>query len=281
MIWLFLSILFSTSLFIAFKLFSRFKVDMFSAIILNYLTCFILGNLYLGSAHILKAETIHQQGFIPIISTGILFIGTFFLMGTATQKVGAGMSSMASKMSVVLPVLVAVSFFHEHLSMLHIFGIILSLISVVLISIKEEGGLHFDWVLLLVFLGSGLVDTGLNLLKNANYTYFDSVKMSTLLFAGAFISGLMIIAVKPSLIKNLNSRSLIGGICLGTCNFISLVVMFEAIEAFAGKTSLFFTFNNIGVVCCSAIFGLAFKEKLTQKGKIGLGIAILAILLMM
>lgn len=254
---------------------------MFSAIIVNYLTCFILGNLYLGSAHILKAETLHQQGFIPIISTGILFIGTFFLMGTATQKVGAGMSSMASKMSVVLPVLVAVSFFHEHLSMLHIFGIILSLISVVLISIKEEGGLHFDWVLLLVFLGSGLVDTGLNLLKNANYTYFGSVKMSTLLFAGAFISGLMIIAVKPSLIKNLNSRSLIGGICLGTCNFISLVVMFEAIEAFAGKTSLFFTFNNIGVVCCSAIFGLAFKEKLTKKGKIGLSIAILAILLMM
>ena len=91
----------------------------------------------------------------------------------------------------------------------------------------------------------------------------------------------MIIAVKPSLIKNLNSRSLIGGICLGTCNFISLVVMFEAIEAFAGKTSLFFTFNNIGVVCCSAIFGLAFKEKLTKKGKIGLSIAILAILLMM
>ena len=254
---------------------------MFSAIIVNYFTCFILGNCYLGSANILKLETLFQPGFLQIISTGILFIGTFFLMGTATQKVGAGMSSMASKMSVVLPVLVAVSFFHEHLSMLHIFGIILSLISVLLISIKEDGGLHFDWVLLLVFLGSGLVDTGLNLLKNANYTYFDSVKMSTLLFAGAFISGLIIIAVKPSLIKNLNSRSIIGGICLGTCNFISLVVMFEGIESFAGKTSLFFTFNNIGVVFCSAVFGLAFKEKLTQKGKIGLGIAILAILLMM
>lgn len=281
MIWLFLSILFSTSLFIAFKLFSRFKVDMFSAIIVNYFTCFILGNCYLGSANILKLETLFQPGFLQIISTGILFIGTFFLMGTATQKVGAGMSSMASKMSVVLPVLVAVSFFREHLSMLHICGIVLSLISVVLISIKEEGGLHFDWVLLLVFLGSGLVDTGLNLLKNANYTYFDSVKMSTLLFAGAFISGLIIIAVKPSLIKNLNSRSINGGICLGTCNFISLVVMFEGIESFAGKTSLFFTFNNIGVVFCSAVFGLAFKEKLTQKGKIGLGIAILAILLMM
>lgn len=281
MIWLFLSILFSTSLFIAFKLFGRFKVDMFSAIILNYLTCFILGNLYLGQSHILKFETLHQNGFVHIISTGILFIGTFFLMGTATQKVGAGMSSMASKMSVVLPVLVAVLFYQEHLSVLHIVGIILSLIAVVLISLKEEGGFNFDWVLLLVFLGSGLVDTGLNVLKNSNYTYFDSVKMSTLLFAGAFISGLIIIALKPSLIKNLNHRSVIGGVVLGTCNFISLVVMFEGIHAFAGKTSLFFTFNNIGVVCCSAVFGLAFKEKLSKKGKIGLGIAILAILLMM
>jgi len=281
MIWLFLSILFSTSLFLAFKLFAKFQVDLFSAIIVNYLTCFVLGNLYLGNNHILKVETINLPGFIPIISMGTLFIGTFFLMGTATQKVGAGMSSMASKMSVVLPVIVAVVFFKEHLHVWQVLGILLSIVSVILISKKEDGGLHFDWILLLVFLGSGLVDTGLNLLKNGNFEHFNSVRMSTLLFAGAFLCGCILITIKPQFIKNLNTKSWIGGVLLGSANFLSLVVMFEGIAVFNGKTSLFFTLNNVGVVCLSAVVGLAFKEKLTKRAIIGLGLAVLSIILMM
>ena len=281
MIWLILSIVFSTSLFLAFKLFAKFQIDLFSAIIVNYFTCFILGNIYLGNQHIVKITTLSQDGFWPIISMGSLFIGTFFLMGTATQKVGAGMSSMASKMSVVLPVFVAVLFFQEQLHVGQIIGIVLSIVAVVLISIKDEGGFHFDWILILVFLGSGMVDTGLNLLKNAHYENFDSVRMSTLLFAGAFICGCILVSFKPKLIEKLNVKSWLGGILLGTANFLSLVVMFEGIAHFKGKTSLFFTLNNVGVVCLSAMVGLLFKEKLTKKGIMGLGLAILAIILMM
>ena len=125
MIWLFLSVLLSTMLFVAFKLFSKFSINVFSAIFFNYLTCFILGNVYLGSQHILHVSVIHEEGFFPIICMGMMFIGTFFLMGVSTHKSGAALSSMVSKMSVVLPVLVAVSFFHEHLSLLHICGIVL------------------------------------------------------------------------------------------------------------------------------------------------------------
>ena len=281
MTWLILSIVFSTSLFLAFKLFAKYQVDLFSAIIVNYFTCFILGNIYLGNQHIFKLETAGLEGFWPILSMGSLFIGTFFLMGIATQKVGTGMSSMASKMSVVLPVFVAVLFFKEHLQVGQFIGIVLSIAAVVLISIKDDGGLHFDWILILVFLGSGMVDTGLNLLKNSHYEQFDSVRMSTLLFAGAFFCGCILIILKPKLIANLDVKSWVGGILLGTANFLSLVVMFEGIAQFKGKTSLFFTGNNVGVVCLSAIVGLLFQEQLTKKGIIGLGLAILAIILMM
>ncbi len=281
MIWLILSILLSTSLFVAFKLFERFQVDLFSAIIVNYFTCFVLGNVYLGHRHILNIDTLNAEGFWPIIAMGSLFICTFFMMGTATQKVGASMSSMASKMSVVIPVFVAVLFFKESLQFQQWVGILLSILAVILISLKEEGGFHFDWILILVFLGSGMVDSGLNLLKNAQYSFFDSVKMSTLLFAGAFMCGLILVGIKPKLIANLNIRSSIGGVVLGTANFFSLVVMFEGISAFNGKTSLFFTLNNVGVVCASAVFGMLMKEKVSKKGFLGLGLAVLAIVLMM
>ncbi len=280
MIWLLLSVLLSTALFVAFKLFSKLSIDVFSAIIFNYLTCFLLGNIYLGSEHIMNASVIHQEGFLPIICMGIVFIGTFFLMGVSTHKSGAALSSMVSKMSVVLPVIVAMFVLKEYIDAIKLGGIALSLLSVVLITNKSNEGTKFNWILLLVFIGSGLVDTGLNLLKNKHYVFWTDAKMSTLLFFGAFLSGLIIIAINPKLLRNFDFRSALGGVLLGTANFFSLIAMFRAIDFYHGKTALFFTMNNVGVVLLSTLVGLAFKEKITAKGYFGLALAIFALILL-
>ena len=56
--------------------------------------------------------------------------------------------------------------------------------------------------------------------------------------------------------------------------------MFKGFDFFNGKTSLFFTMNNVGVVLFSTLVGLAFKEKITRKGYVGLGLAIFALILL-
>ena len=280
MIWLLLSVLLSTMLFVSFKLFSKFSIHVFSAIIFNYLTCFLLGNLYLGSEHIFHFSVINEVGFLPIICMGMVFIGTFFLMGVATHKSGAALSSMVSKMSVVLPVIVAMFILNEQIDAIKLVGIALSLLSVVLITNKSNEGTKFNWVLILVFIGSGLVDTGLNLLNNKHYVYWTDAKMSTLLFFGAFLSGLIIILINPKLLRNFDFKSALGGVLLGTANFYSLIAMFKAIDFYHGKTALFFTMNNVGVVLLSTLVGLAFKEKITAKGYIGLALAIFALILL-
>jgi drug/metabolite transporter (DMT)-like permease len=280
MIWLLLSVLFSTLLFVAFKLFSKFSINVFSAIIFNYLTCFLLGNIYLGTEHIFHFSVIHEIGFLPIICMGMFFIGTFFLMGVATHKSGAALSSMVSKMSVVLPVIVAMFILKEQIDAIKLVGIALSLLSVILITNKSNEGTKFNWVLILVFIGSGLVDTGLNLLKNKHYSFWGDAKMSTLLFFGAFLSGLIIILINPKLLRNFDFKSALGGVLLGTANFFSLIAMFKAIDFYHGKTALFFTMNNVGVVLLSTLVGLAFKEKITAKGYFGLALAIFALILL-
>jgi len=280
MIWLLLSILLSTMLFVAFKLFSKFSIHVFSAIIINYLTCFILGNIYLGADHIIHLSVITEVGFLPIICMGMVFIGTFFLMGVSTHKSGAALSSMVSKMSVVIPVIVAMFFLKEHIDAIKMVGIALSLLSVVLITNKSNEGTKFNWILILVFIGSGLVDTGLNLLKNKQYVFWSDAKMSTLLFFGAFISGLIILMLNPKLFRNFDFKSALGGVLLGAANFFSLIAMFRAIDFYHGKTALFFTMNNVGVVLLSTLVGLAFKEKITAKGYFGLALAIFALILL-
>ena len=280
MIWLFFSVLLSTMLFVAFKLFSKFSINVFSAIFFNYLTCFILGNVYLGSQHILHVSVIHEDGFLPIICMGMIFIGTFFLMGVSTHKSGAALSSMVSKMSVVLPVIVAIVVLKERIDAIKIIGILISLLSVVLITNKSDEGTKFNWILIFVFVGSGMVDTGLNLLKNKHYLFWGDAKMSTLLFLGALFSGIIVIILKPTLLKKFDFKSALGGFLLGTANFFSLIAMFKAIDLYNGKTSLFFTMNNVGVVLLSTLVGLAFKEKITRKGYFGLVLAIFALILL-
>jgi uncharacterized membrane protein len=125
-----------------------------------------------------------------------------------------------------------------------------------------------------------LVDTGLNLLKNKHYIFWTDAKMSTLLFFGAFISGLIIILINPKLLKNFDFKSAFGGVLLGTANFFSLIAMFRAIDFYHGKTALFFTMNNVGVVLLSTLVGLAFNEKITAKGYFGLALAIFALILL-
>lgn len=280
MIWLLLSVLLSSLLFFAFKLFSKYNIDVFSAIIVNYISCFILGNIYLGSEHILQFSVIEKEGFLPIICMGTVFVGTFFLMGVSTHRSGAAVSSMVSKMSVVIPVLVAVIALNERFTIIKLLGIAISLFSVVLISNKQGNQSKFDWTLILVFIGSGMVDTGLNLLKNQHYQFWSDGKMSTLLFLGAFITGLSVLIVKPKLFLNFNIKSVVGGTLLGITNFFSLIVMFAALDVFKGKTALFFTMNNIGVVVFSTVLGLFMKEKITKMGYLGLALAILALILL-
>jgi drug/metabolite transporter (DMT)-like permease len=164
LVYLLLSVALSSGIFMVFKAVGRLKLELFPVVVINYLTCFLLGNLLLGSEHVLNSEIIQLPGFFPTASMGLIFVGTFVLMGYSTQKAGASMSAMASKMSVVIPVLVAVIFLGESIGIKGIAGVILALVSVYLVSTGSESGSgsmgRFDPVLLLVFLGSGMVDTG-------------------------------------------------------------------------------------------------------------------------
>ena len=93
-------------LIIFFKLFQRFHVNTLQALIINYLTSAICSFIYLGSNldlnYIIKLEWISY----PII-IGFLFMIAFYLYSYGIQKVGISISTVASKISVIIPVSIA------------------------------------------------------------------------------------------------------------------------------------------------------------------------------
>ncbi|PWG06271.1 EamA family transporter [Polaribacter aquimarinus] len=283
MIYLLLSILFSTGLFVIFKYFGIYKIDVLKAIVVNYIVAFMIGFVS-AEKRIPFAEIPNQTWFFGAILLGALFVSIFFVMAMAAQKNGVSVASVAGKMSVVIPVLFGLFLYNESVTFLKVIGIIIAVIAVYLASVKEEkrnvkkAGLLFP---ILLFFGSGAIDTLLKYIE-VNFVPKEEVAIfSGSLFAIAAFFGLIILGVKS--IKKQESfgvKNVIAGVVLGIPNYYSIIFLIKALQVDGFESSTLFTINNVGIVIVSTLVGLLlFKEHFSLKNKIGVFLAILGIIL--
>ena len=94
MIPLLLSVLSSSLIFVLFKLFDKYKIDTFQAIVFNYFTAFLIGfGLY---GHEWNPESMVENGWmLYAVISALLFIGLFFIMGRSSQINGVASTSVA------------------------------------------------------------------------------------------------------------------------------------------------------------------------------------------
>ncbi|WP_298764860.1 DMT family transporter [uncultured Polaribacter sp.] len=282
MFYLLLSILFSSGLFVIFKYFGIYKVDVLKAIIVNYMVAFSLGFLF-AERKIPITEIYTQNWFPGALVLGALFITIFFVMAMTAQKNGVSVTSIAGKMSVVVPVFFGVILYNESVTFLKITGIIIALIAVYLSSVKDEKSENKGTLLLpvLLFLGSGAIDT---LIKYIQSTYVDDRDISIFsgtLFGIAFVFGIVILGIK-SLKKStpFGLKNVIAGIVLGVPNYFSIIFLIKALQNKNFESSTLFTVNNVAIVIVSTLIGLLlFKEKFSVKNIIGVALAILGIVI--
>ena len=112
MIYLFLSIICSSAIFIIFKYFEKFKVTTFTAIVINYLFACITGFLAVKEG-ISIDRIISSPWFFNSVFLGIVFISLFNLMALTAQKLGPSVASIANKMALVIPVTFAIFYFQD------------------------------------------------------------------------------------------------------------------------------------------------------------------------
>jgi drug/metabolite transporter (DMT)-like permease len=277
-----LSILFSTGLFVIFKYFGIYKVDVLKAIFINYIVAFSMGFL-LAERQISIDEIYLEPWFLGAIILGALFIAIFFVMAMTAQINGVSVTSIAGKMSVVVPILFGIFLYNESVTFLKIGGIIIALFAVYLSSVKEEkleknGTLLFP---ILLFIGSGTIDTLLKYVQ-VNYVADNDVSVfSGSLFGIAAIFGFVILLIKTIRKREaFGFKNVIAGIVLGVPNYYSIVFLMKALQNKNIESSTLFTVNNVAIVIVSTLVGLLFfKEKFSLKNKIGVVMAVLGIVL--
>lgn len=283
MIYLLLSVLFSTGLFVIFKYFGIYKIDTLKAIVVNYIVACLLG--FLSSNTTISIQEIAiKSWFVGALCLGALFVAVFFVMAMTAQKNGVSVTSIAGKMSVIIPIFFGVFLYDESLGFIKISGIIIALLAVYLASVKEKQSDSKKVELLfpvLLFFGSGIIDTLLKFVE-VNFVQQDEVALfSGSLFGIAGCFGILLILVKYTIKKSVfGVKNIIAGIVLGIPNYYSIVFLIKSLQTKGMESSVLFTINNVAIVITSVLVGLLlFKETFSTKNKVGIALAVIGIVL--
>ena len=284
MIPLLFSILSSSLIFVIFKLFPRYGINTFQAIVFNYFTAFLCGVLLFG--HELKPEAFNSgQWPIFAVLSAILFISLFILMGLSSQKNGVALTSIAVKMSMAISMLFMIMLYREHLSLLKITGILFAFLGVFLVTFSRKESSNVKgalWMLIALFFGSGFLDFVLNYVQKYELNDLTPSLFSAFGFGLAGLIGLAILIVQLVTKKAVFSpRSILAGVILGIPNYFSIYLLIVSYKSTGWTDSTVLAVINVSVVLISALIGfIAFKENVNLRKIIGLVAAIAAIIIL-
>ena len=285
---LILCILSSTGIFIVFRSLERFSIPSFPIIVINYLTATLLGFVINGTR--LDFQTIANSGWLTMsILIGVLFILMFFLVALSSRRAGISVTTVAAKMSVILPIAFSMVVDpSDQINLLKGAAILSALLGVFLTVYKP--GKSVDravlYIPLVLFVGMGVVDS---LVKYAQFRFVedpDTALFSGVLFLNAFLSGVVILLFSPRYFPQFTKPSRWGwGVLLGAVNFGSIYFLMRALNYVSPAgggidSSVIFGVNNTGIVALSILAGLIiFRERLSPVNWVGVSLSALALIL--
>lgn len=283
------SIILTSYLTLAFKMCERYKVSVFQAIVFNYLTCVITGSFVNGSFPV-NTEVMHTPWFKWACIMGVLFVSIFNIVGITAQKIGVAVTSVANKLSLIIPVVLSVYLYGESVQGWKLAGVLLALVAVVLTCYqsKEQNAAknvtHKKWEYALpfiLFIGSGLLDA---LINHVQKTYVTEENKNAYLISG-FLSAAVIGSV-ALIVQYITGRqkfavkNLAAGILIGIPNYFSIWFLVRFLKSSPWQSSASIPVNNMGIVLFSSLVAwILFKEKLSKINWGGIVLSLIAIYL--
>lgn len=285
---LILCILANVMIAIIFKLFPKYGIDNFQAIIFNYFTCLIVGTLQLGEFPV--PANFMDQDWMPFVAIlGFLFVIGFNLNAAATQKIGISYTALIQKLSLIVPSTIAIIFFNESTTLLKILGIIGAIVAIILIQIpSKKKGVESkelqlkDFALLAsgVYLIAAAIEVLLYYMSIKGISTGADITVVSSVFGLAGVLGLIALVVQLARGKTkFSSKNIVAGILLGIPNFYSIYLLVYLLGK-DWEASVLFPTNNVGIIALSALIAVVFfAEKLNIYKWIGLVVAVASIIL--
>lgn len=287
MLYILLTILFITVIGVTFKLFPKYDINAFQAIVFNYAVCILMAWGHSGTFPLSTGVT-ELPWFSYAIGLSFCFIVGFYLQSIIFEFFGIAVSSIVLKLSLLLTAIFSIMVYQEALPLSKIIGLFLALLAIVLVSFPKEGSLFKSdrietkhWLILLAsYFIAVAVDFGFIYVERTVSSQSADPQFIGVATGFAFIWGTL---REGSRIYSNSStfqlKNLIAGIILGIVNYLTFWGMLKSV-ATGIDASIVFTAINIGVILIAALLGLLFfKEKLAKINIIGIVTAVVAVFL--
>lgn len=281
-----LTILLTTTWLVSFRALKLLKIHTFQAVVINYWVCVITGIIVFQPWGELALT--FQKTWLPYaFALGGIFILTFYLTALGSQIVGIAATSIASKISLVIPVFFSLFIFEtvaRPFDWINYLGIFLSLFAIILSSLKKSSTqTHFNQRnlvrLIIIFALTGLSDLGVNYINLSVITPTESYLFPIYTFGSSALIGTFIVLYLGS--KNgvfFTFKSLLGGIWIGIPNFFSLYYLLESLTYFNNNGAFLFPMFNIGIIVLSSLAAVfIYRERLSLLNQLGVLLAVISI----
>lgn len=289
MFYLLLAVVCSVLLGFIFKLFSRWGVDGFQAILFNYFTCVCCGWLQLGRFPV-AAEGWGAPWIPYALVLGGVFISGFNCASLTVRNFGVTISQIMQRMSILITVPFALLAYGESSGPGKLLGIFLALASIVFVNwpapapekektetLRRSGRLwlpFFTWIL------AGILEVLFIRVQREGLVEPGNPSFICTVFGAAGILGLAI-AIPGWMSRRLHFawRNVLAGVLLGIPNYGSMLFLLQALGS-GLEGSFVFPATNVGIILLTTIGAVwLFEEKLSKINWAGIALAVAAIAL--
>jgi len=283
MLYVFLSICCSVIVSVLLKLARRYQIDVFQAITWNYSIAILLTWFFFKPD--LSTFSFKQAPAAVYIAVGILLPLIFWVMASSVRVAGIVRTDVAQRLSLFISLFAAFLLFNDSFSTARLVCFIVGF-AAILCSIpwqKKTANrklLSNAWLyLFIVFVGFGAIDILFK--KVAAFTLVPYTTSLFFIYVLAFIIAFVSLLVRVITKQTKFSWPHIGfGWILGVANFGNILFYLKAHKALSSSPSLVFSSMNIGVILFGTLVGLfIFHERLSTLNKVGLGLAVLSIIM--
>jgi hypothetical protein len=286
MVELLFSILLSACLPLLLKAFASWRVSVVLAVSVNYLVCVTVGAWFSFTAASATIISIQPWTLLSVLQ-GLFLAGNFYLLALTAQRAGVAVASLSSRLSVAIPVVLAIPLYGDRLSALNGLGVLGALAALILSSEFWHGNPERDhkrnaWLPAVVFFSFGLQFA---LLKFAQHFYLIREQHHDYL-AASFCFALLVslgalVVVRPGGGRVTWSRSVLGGLALGSCNYGALFTLTRVLSIDGWQSAIVFPTYSVGVVMISTLGAVAlFAERISRPRLAGMAVGLVSVALL-
>ena len=249
--------------------------NRFSMLAFNYLLCLVLALFYSSSS--LQGSVLTSPLTVVFgVINGCLFLTGFVMMQKCTHDHGVVLTSIFSRLGVLVPTLLAITVFREKISLIQLTGILLAVFAIIMMNWQKGTGLkNMAPALIVLLLCAGCCDS---MAKIYDQWGNPSLSQQYLLisFAVALILNVVLVVMKK---EKIDRMDILFGLLIGIPNYYVARFLLKAVNLIPAVI-VYPSFSVGTILVCTLAGVVLFHEKIGKKQALGIGVILLSLVLL-